>query len=537
MLRRILYKQMVGFDINEAALRFSALGLYLLLIELDPNPRPVDKLRFNDLRGTVLHRVKGVEEKEGTALGSLGPHVGDEHNGRYDLVIGNPPWASGNQAAEMGPRLRHGRAYRGGPGGPQNKTPPLPNEVLDLPFLWRAMEWAKPDGQIAFAPARAPALFNRATGMPTARQALFEALDVTSVVNGVELRQTKVWPQISAPFCILFATNRTPGVEAGFRFISPRVEDALNNAGGMRVDATNAEVVPSQQLVDTPDVLKTLFRGSKADLGILERIRAEGHPTLYDFWRKNIGVTARGQLRGSGNGYQKLRRTSEIRRKGDGLPGVDASEFTGRPEITLASFKNIFVDIETLATFSLDRVHRFRSPDLFAGPLIVVHQSPPALDSRIRVAISEDDAVFNETFYGYSPRTHGQASLLVCYIALVLGSKLAIWFALVTSGKFGFERDVVEKVALDRIPLPDFDKLTPQQRVEIERLVQGLQSGKVSWEQVDEWVMRLYGLGHRDLQVVFDTLEFSLPFAENKRMAQQEPSSDERGTLLRAPWR
>ena len=48
MLRRILYKQMVGFDINEAALRFSALGLYLLLIELDPDPRPVDKLRFND---------------------------------------------------------------------------------------------------------------------------------------------------------------------------------------------------------------------------------------------------------------------------------------------------------------------------------------------------------------------------------------------------------------------------------------------------------------------------------------------------------
>ena len=63
VLRRILYKQMVGFDINEAALRFAALGLYLLSIELDPNPRPVDKLRFEDLRGTVLHRVKGVEEE------------------------------------------------------------------------------------------------------------------------------------------------------------------------------------------------------------------------------------------------------------------------------------------------------------------------------------------------------------------------------------------------------------------------------------------------------------------------------------------
>ena len=75
MLRRILYKQVVGFDINETALRFAALGLYLLSIELDPNPRPVDKLRFENLRGTVLHGVKGVDEMEGTALGSLGPLV------------------------------------------------------------------------------------------------------------------------------------------------------------------------------------------------------------------------------------------------------------------------------------------------------------------------------------------------------------------------------------------------------------------------------------------------------------------------------
>ena len=117
-----------------------------------------------------------------------------------------------------------------------------------------------------------------------------------------------------------------------------------------------------------------------------------------------------------------------------------------------------------------------------------------------------------------------------------------VWLALVTSGEFGFEREVIEKATLDRIPLPDFDKLTPQQRGEIEPLVDDLQSGKASWEQVDEWVMRLYGLGHRDLQVILDTLEFSLPFAENKRMAQLEPRSDERerfcevlGNELR-PW-
>jgi hypothetical protein len=31
--------------------------LYLVSIELDPEPQPVDKLRFDDLRGKVLYRV------------------------------------------------------------------------------------------------------------------------------------------------------------------------------------------------------------------------------------------------------------------------------------------------------------------------------------------------------------------------------------------------------------------------------------------------------------------------------------------------
>ena len=526
-LRRILNNQLVGFDIDEAALRFAALGLYLLSIELDPNPRPVDKLRFANLRGLVLHRVKEEDEEEGKELGSLGPLVGDKHAGQYDLVIGNPPWASGTKLPEW--KLVCATVGRIAAGRRIAKTsPPLPNEGLDLPFVWRAMEWAKKDGQIAFA-LHARLLFQQGNGMPAAREALFEALDVTSVINGAELRQTKVWPQVSAPFCILFATNRKPGVGAGFRFISPRIEEPLNRAGTMRLDALSAEIVPTRQLVETPEVLKILFRGTKADLGIVERMRTQGHPTLAEFWRRRFGVADHSRLRGSGRGYQTLKPSSRVRKRGDGLPGADASYLHGLPETTVASLANIFIETELLEIFVHDRVHDPRSRGLFAGPLVVrSHQSPPALTGRIRVGISEEDVVFNETFYGYSLSADPEARLLVRYLALVLGSKLAIWFALVTSGKFGFERDVIEKAALDRIPLPDFEKLTAIQRGEIGSLVERLRSGRASWREVDKWVMRLYGLGERDVQVVFDTLEFGLPFAENKRNSQLVPSLAER---------
>ena len=388
------------------------------------------------------------------------------------------------------------------------------------------MEWAKAEGQIAFA-LHARVLFQQGDRMPTARQALFEALDVTSIINGVELRQTKVWPQISAPFCLLFATNRRPGVEAGFRFISPRIERGLNDGGSMRIDALNAEIVSTRRVHETPEILKILFRGTTADLGIVDRIRTHGHPTLADFWRKRFGVGDRGRLRGTGTGYQKLRPSSRVRRGGDGLPGADATYLRRLREITVASIDNVFVEPGFLEIFLHDRIHDPRSRNLFAGPLVVVHQSPRARTGRIAVAISEEAVVFNETFYGYSPSGYPDARLLVRYLALVLGSKLTLWLALVTSGKFGFERDVIEKATLDRIPLPDFERLTENQRGEVESLVEGLRSGRVSWGTVDEWVMRLYGLAERDMQVIADTLEFGLPFAENKRRAQLVPTPAE----------
>ncbi len=77
VLRDILYGQITGFDINEAALRFAALGLYLASIELDPNPEPVEKLRFKNLRGSVLYNVgEDSGNLPSPSLGSLGSAVG-----------------------------------------------------------------------------------------------------------------------------------------------------------------------------------------------------------------------------------------------------------------------------------------------------------------------------------------------------------------------------------------------------------------------------------------------------------------------------
>lgn len=525
-LRDILYGQITGFDINESALRFAALGLYLASIELDPNPEPVEKLRFENLRGVVLHNVGDNGDLRSRGLGSLGPRVGEAHSGRYDLVIGNPPWASGTGLPDWS-RVEEHIAQIARTRVPQAPAPRLPNEVLDLPFVWRAMEWARPGGQIALA-LHARLLFQQGEGMSEVRSLVFGALNVTGIVNGSEVRHTNVWPKISAPFCLLFARNELPSPGAAFRFVSPRLEDPLNVVGGWRVDVSNAEMITSDQVIHRPEILKILFRGSLLDLEAYDRLISRKLQTLDEFWRMHFGES-RGRPRFAGNGYQKLRGSSRIRKRGEGQPGVSASYLCDLPELTPDATRSLLVDVSELPKFSLPRIHDPRPRELFLGPLLLVQKSPPVWAERIRVVVADDDLVFNETYYGYSAKVHPDGKLLVRYLALLVGSKFALWHALITSGEFGFEREVVEKFIIDSIPIPSFENLGQSDREQVHQLFEAVakDNGERQWARVDDWVVSLYGLRGRDLQVIADTLRFNLPFADSRKAAQSPPTPPE----------
>ncbi|WP_412557811.1 class I SAM-dependent DNA methyltransferase [Thalassospira sp. MIT1370] len=522
-LREILYSQVRGFDINEEALRFCALGLYLLSIELDPNPRPVDKLHFDDLRGVVLHRpidTTDIDRPEAKQLGSLGPLISKEHDGQYDLVIGNPPWASATGLEDWRLLLAEVHDIARSRGRADIAPPSLPNAVLDLPFVWRAMRWAKPDAQIIFA-LHARFLFQQGDGMPLARQSLLEALDVTSIINGSELRRTKVWPSISAPFCLLFAVNRPSHTASGFRMLTPRYEKSFNSAGVMRIDAANAYVVRPQDLRERPETLKILFRGSEADLSLIDRVRRGSFTTLSRYWQELCD----GEL-ASGNGYQKIRDSSK--RQDDGNIGEDAAPLHGLPHLDDVSSATLVIDPSRLPAFGVKRLHRARNRAIYNGPILLVRKSPPAKLQRIQVSVCDQDIVFNESWYGFSAKGADKASLLTRYLALVLGSRVVLWISLITSGEFGFEREVVEKSILEEVMIPPFETLSQDKVREVRDLFARLEEeGGDVWADVDVWVAKLYGLGERDLTIIEDTLRFNLPYASNRELAQSAPSIDQ----------
>jgi hypothetical protein len=149
--------------------------------------------------------------------------------------------------------------------------------------------------------------------------------------------------------------------------------------------------------------------------------------------------------------------------------------------------------------------------------------------TRIRAAVTDDDLIFNESYYGYCAGKHPDGKRFVRYLALLVGSKFALWYALVTSGKFGFERDVIEKLVIDDLPVPPFDDLDASQRKQIDSLFKAVvrEDTESTWAQVDDWAASLYGLRKRDLEVISDTLKFNLPFAANRKAAQIAPTPPE----------
>lgn len=511
-IRQILTQQLAGFDISEPALRLAALGLYLKAIELDPDPQPVEKLRFDPLRGVVLHNMRDTaQDGERFVLGSLGLRAGGDHRGAYDVVIGNPPWTSLRESqgravhAAMIETVRHLAVERLGPERAATFT--IPDLVPDLPFVWRAMEWSRPGGWIAFA-LHARLLFKTSAQGTAARNDLFSALTVSGILNGADLRKTEVWPQISAPFCLLFAINKPSREDHSFYFASPYLDRSVNRQGRMRIDSLAAHPISISRIAESPSLLKSLFRGSGLDFAVFKKIEERQHPSVKAYWR-TFELS-------SGQGYQKADKSR------------DATFLVGKPNLTSRSPFKFLIDSSKLSLFAEPKLQWPRSPEIYQGPLLLVRKSPPSDRLRGRGAVCREDVAFSESFYGYSASTHPNSSLLVRYLFLILHSKFFLWYVLMASGEFGVERESIQKDDVESLPFPPLEQITEMSLGRVEGLfgaVVGEEPG--AFAEVDQWSHEIYGLDRWDQETIHDTLEVNLPFPASQRRAQTRPTRKE----------
>lgn len=519
-LRGILNIQLTGFDTNAHARTLAGLALYLTALDLDPDPTPVEALRFGKLEGRVLIDVADPGSDPAVIVpmvGSLGDHVSETFRGAFDLVIGNPPWTSlkpryASIDDHFTLRCRAIAEQRGL--GEIARTYTNPDKVPDLPFVWGAMEWARPDGRIALA-LHGRWLFKMTGPGFAARSAVFRSLAVTGVLNGTSLQGTKVWPNMNQPFCLLFADNRLPTEDDRFVLVSPEWESRLNDKGRMRIDACDAVPVSLDLVTRQPAALKTLYLGTALDVAILERIQAKTPSTIAAYWDEQQGLT-------SGQGFRVADRSG------------DDAFLRGLPTLEAGYSKHPFRVLDhVLEPYRPRGLHRPRDPEIYKAPLLLIREGSRAERERGRALVSTGDVAYCESYYGFSAARHPEGGFLVRYLLVLVHSLLFEYVTLMSSGKFGIERRAFQLLDVAQFPLVVPESLNREQRRAIDACADALLADEPDWPELDRTVAGLYGLSGRDQQTIADTVATHAPFARVRKRAA-EPATLPEKEIFRA---
>jgi SAM-dependent methyltransferase len=515
-IRRILGNQLVGLDINDSALKLAALSLYLTAIELDPEPRPPDKLKFKNLRGCVLYDVR-EPSADGTSptLGSLGTHLGTEFDHQFDVVISNPPWTSVDE--NLGQRMCNvcqtaiaridreaARTYR------------HPDNNPDLPFLWKSTQWCKSDGRIAMAlPAR---LLLKTKARPVAaRRLLFELVQIDGIINGTNLRETQVWPDMKQPWIMLFAKNKRPPSNHATHLITLPNDTVLNRVGQFRIDSESTRTIGTSISIAQPWLWKTLTVGTVRDVEIVEKMKGAGGVPLNRYWDRTVGVYRNGKGYTRGKPEQRTRSANHLR----GLPHLNQTD----------AFRFV-VDAADLPAVPFRKVQWPRRETIYEPPLTLIKESPGEDRVNGRALLAFEKLAYNESFTGYSAAGRPDGELLVRYLHLFVHSDVWLYYVLMTSPQFGAERRRIHKADLEQCPITPFDKLTDGQRQKLVRLSASLeQKAEAPWEEIDAFFASLYGLRDYDLQVIRDTLSVALPYETARQRACAPPTEAEKNAF------
>ncbi len=466
ILKTLLERNLFGVDVNRQAVRVASFSLYLTMCdEIDPRHYWQD-VHFPILRNRrLIDKDFFREDIEGFCT------VADAE--KYDLVIGNAPWGKNSMTplAKLWAKENHWES-------PYGNIGPL--------FLPKAGALTKPTGQIAMMQPAGVLIFNQISTAKEFRQKLFSEFKVEEIVNLSALR-FGLFKEAISPACIITMCANPPDGEP-LSYICPKPVRTNEDDYRVIIEPQDINLIYPQEALGDSLVWTALMWGGRRDLALVRRLRQEQNLEKLEIdgiikKRQGINRGDRRKLQESINGRRILKSTRF-------------------PDGTF-----LFLKVEDLEINYEPRTDSRASTDFsaFEMPQLILKQGWQTSNKRFQAAITVLDdrsqgsqgILCSKSYVSvHIPKKYNSVLEAAC---LTYNSKLAVYYLLLSSGRFAAYRPETNVEDLLRVPIPE-----PRPR-----LLQNLKT--FDFDEVDERVRQAFSLKDSEWVLIDDLFNYTLP--------------------------
>ncbi len=502
-------KRLHGSDINPAAVRVAAFSLCIALVE-HSNPRDLSALIE---RGRILPTLYGHSLRAEDFFTT-------PDDGRYDAVIGNPPWK--------------GRAGQVNSAQQWADSQKLPHPAKDIAwcFIWKSMRVAKKDGYIALLLPAMGVLHNTSGESHQARRLLLSKTRIKRFINLSDLC-FQLFDGAQRPTALaLYQANPEEGAPYLFEYWIPKADLNLRLKRMMTLSRADRVRLRSDQAQDDPSIFKRRLWSRSPDEKLLQYVKTLPALSSFIIEFKNLDENEfdRTKMWAIGQGFQPVKKDAKYRTK----KSPDVRRY---PYLSADAFCPLALPEIKTKPWKTSDVRRSGFSAGFAGPHILIPQGLERSIPRLRAAYTEQGLCFQDSLqaiaFPWSQRK--KAKLLTA----VLNSSLAAWFYFHETSNFGTDRAKVHQNDLLKLPFATPENMPDPKRAaataekiiqlidrEIKQANQVLRSPGDALGEVDALVCAYYGLDENETTLLEDTYRFILPAIQPRRRAGLQPIWD-----------
>ena len=423
-LRGLLEDNLFGVDSDRHAVRVASFSLYLAMCDkIDPKYYWT-QVRFPLMRERRLINADFFRD-------DLNGFRTREDAGTYDLVVGNAPWGKESLTKEAKNWADD-----------NNHKWPVANKGIGTLFLPKAAALVKPDGRVAMIQSAGSLLFNRSGPAREFREKFFMTFQVEQVINLSTLRfdlfkkKGSVQKTVSPPCVVVFNPKRPNG--ARLLYVSPKLVEHQIDEFDIIVEPADVKEIYSDEAGRDPEIWTSFLWGNQRDWALIQHLRK------FRSIEKDVSP-------------DNYRRGIVIGDKKRSIPLLKGRRILLESDFPSGDIVHIFAD--DLPVFTEPEIDFDDSVDFsaFSFPQLIIKMSWRKNKSRFqaRLVQSKDHTgiLCTQSYVTvYIPKDQADFLAAAC---LSYNSMLAVYFLLLTSGRFAPYRPSPLVEELLRVPVPD----------------------------------------------------------------------------------